>query len=208
MPSPVAWRLWSRSRDYARRPWSIPTVRASRHATACQVLVRWLRPHGALSLGRGGVNLLNPKERPELSIWDKREIVERLAAQASVRADATGAVSMLGALDAHSKKATAALTAWQDGIPLAGRKAQLLIGAAAVATSIVAVSVQVAHAALIDAAATATAAAGPTEVSTLSTQVRIGIEEIVNASSIADEQLAEEAIENATRQAYRALLPR
>lgn len=163
---------------------------------------------GVLGVIGEAVNLVNSTARPDLSIWQKPEMFATATLRALSRADTAGAAASVTFLEAYTKKATAQLTAWQDSLPLAGRRTQLLVGAAAFAASIVLIGLEVVALAAADTAVVTTAATGTTEATALATKVRIGVETIVNASTIVEEQAGEEMIEQATKQAYRAILPK
>ena len=156
----------------------------------------------------GGVNLLNPAERPGLEIWDKAEMFGRLTLQALARGDTAGAAVAVTDMQAHFIKAQARLTAWRDGIPLAGRRAQLLIGAVAFVTVVALIGIEIAGAAATTTAAGTTAATGTAEAASAANKVRIGVEAIVNATDIAGEAVGEEMVEEGVEQIYHAAVGR
>lgn len=137
------------------------------------------------------VNTLNPKNRPELSIWAKAEANVSVARQALGRRDLAGAATATAIGHGHFMNADAQFQAWRDGIPLAGRRLQLAIGAAAVAAAIVAIGVYAVEATAA-AGATGAVAAGSTSTGVrVATEVQRGVRVIVTASSLAEEQAGE-----------------
>lgn len=162
----------------------------------------FINPANRSTIG-AAVNLLNPAKRPELSVWNKAEQFAQIADQALGRRDMASAASALGKCEGHFRNASAQLEAWRDGIPLAGRRAELSIGAAAMAAVVVAVAV---YAIEVVAVGTASAAATTAAGGEASTGVRIavegvekGIRVITTAETLAEEQAGEELVEQTVK---------
>jgi hypothetical protein len=115
-----------------------------------------------------GVQMLNPAKHT-LEIW--KPVQDALAAgETALRTrSAAKALKELAVGKASFVKASEQLTAFQNGTELAGRKAQLLIGATAVLTALTALLVFSASGAAAGAGAGATAGAGA------STQVQVRV---------------------------------
>lgn len=146
------------------------------------------------------VNKLNPVNRPELSIWKKAEDNARAAGEALARRDPVDAATAIAIGQGHFLNASARFQAWRDGIPLAGRRAELAIGAAAIAASILAIGFFAVEA---TAAAGATGAAGAAAAGNTSAGVRVatgierGVRIVVTAETLAEEQAGEAIVRKA-----------
>jgi hypothetical protein len=141
----------------------------------------------------GAVNLLNPSTRPELSIWTKAEAHARVANQALQRGDIAQAATALAICNGHFLKASTRFRQWMDGIPLAGRRAELAIGVAAAAAIIVAVSVFAIEAAAVG--TTGTVVAGETTTGVrVAAEVERGIRVVLTSTTLAEEQAGEEIL--------------
>lgn len=146
-----------------------------------------------------GVNLLNPKQRPELSVWNKAEANARAARQALSQGDPIRAATSIALAKIYCEKARVLVKTWRDGIDLAGRRAELLIGAAAAVAMIAAGGYYLVGAAGGGAtvgatvgAATEGGIAGTTETGPRIFQmVRIGTQEIMTAETLEGEQIGE-----------------
>jgi DNA-binding ferritin-like protein (Dps family) len=154
----------------------------------------------------GFVNLFNPVTRPDLSIWAKAEAQAIAAIQALRRRDLVGAATALALSETHFKKADIAFTSWRDKIDLAGRRAQLAIGAAAIAASMVALGVFVVEGAGAAGVGASAATAGS---ATASTQVRVategishGIRVAIGAETLAEEQAGEAIVEQSVKKMF------
>jgi hypothetical protein len=144
----------------------------------------------------GAVNALNPKTRPGLEIWAKGEECLRVATQALARSDLAGAIGALAKGEAYYRRADAEFTAWRDGIELAGRRAELVVGVSA------AVAILIAFAAFAAGATAATAATGAEAAKTrvgaeIATEFTRGARTILQASTLEGEQLGEAIIDDA-----------
>jgi hypothetical protein len=153
----------------------------------------------------GAVNALNPKPRPGLDIWEKAEASARLANQALTRRDLPQLLEALSKGEGHFRQADAQFTAWRDGIELAGRRAELAIGVAAAVATIIAIGVFALEATATTAAAgTAAATQTPTGVRVAS-QITEGVQRIVTASTVAEEQAGEALVKDGVAQLRMAL---
>ena len=143
------------------------------------------------------VGMFSPVSRPELSIWKKAEDNARAANVALAGGDPVGAAAAIAIGQGHFLNANAQFQAWRDKIPLAGRRAELAIGAVAIAASIVAIGIFAIEA---TAAAGATRAAGAAAAGNTSTGVRVateierGVRIVVSAETLAEEQAGEEIV--------------
>jgi hypothetical protein len=153
----------------------------------------------------GAVNALNPKTRPGLEIWAKGEECLRIAAQALARSDLPGVIGALAKGEGYYRSADAEFTAWRDGIELAGRRAELVIGVSAAVAAIVAFGAFAAGALAATAATEAVAATETTTGVHFASELTRGVRVIVTASTAAEGQLGEAIIDGAVHELQMSL---
>ncbi len=140
------------------------------------------------------VNVLNPAKMPPLSAWKRAEDFVVAGRTACAMRDTATAVTAATIGRAHFIKANEQFTAWRDGIEVAGRKAELVIGAAAVLAAAAAVAVFAIEAAAVTAASGASATAATQTGPRIASTIADSIVRIATADSLAQEQAAERII--------------
>jgi hypothetical protein len=157
------------------------------------------------------VNKLNPINRPSLDIWAKAEAKSAAAAKAIAVRDLSTTIAALVECEGHFVRADALFSAWRDGIEVAGRRAQLaVVGSAVVAAVAAFVVLQAPATAAVGASTAAGATTNPAAQQTMSriaASFDAGFKRIALATTLAEEQAGEAAVEQAAVQLKRMVLP-
>jgi hypothetical protein len=151
----------------------------------------------------GAVRALNRVKTPPLSIWAKAEAAVGAGFQDLSHGNVVNAMVAIAAAEGYFKRAELEVRNWRSGMEVAGRHAELVIAAAAITASLIAVSafaVEAIGGVAVVGGATGTstgATAVATETATGSEIVqgiKEGVYRIATASDVAGEQQAEEFI--------------
>lgn len=149
----------------------------------------------------GAVRALNRVKTPPLSVWAKAEAAAGAATQDLSRGNVVDATIAIAAAEGYFKKAELEVRNWRTGMEVAGRHAELVIAAAAITASLIAISafaVEAIGGIAVAGGATgtstgATAAATETTVgSEIVEAIKEGVYRIATAPDVAAEQRAEE----------------